>query len=431
MMGSWGCCSSPGPYGGCVGVLPQASEVESRPGDYSTIRRDLSAAWHARRPNEPRVAVKSAGKLRRAACNEPARNFRLPVLVLLCFAILWLLASCGGEQPVTPEDTPIPEVPTETPSPTTTEPLNPSPTLMPTPTMGPPPAATGLATHAAAQASNSEKDSDDGTKVAVQRLFDTWDRARRGRDAALFHSILTRDLAESCEPEEIQSWLDQGEMFLGEVEVRAVFLNVADPSRAYAEIPLGESGGRPGQSFTYPWPVALEDGKWRAGLPTLLGGLGLPPGRCPFMAPSPPSGPDGRERGLPQIPGLDLERRGDVLAAVRGTRVLHGSYRTGNSASSFSSGGSMAPNDNQINIYAELETDSAVAEVVRLYRDGLMHPSWDIIDEGSSGEFGWFSWSVPDTEGRLWHGRLVVAPLHQGWKQVWLSLYSNDPDDSQ
>ena len=57
-----------------MGVLPQASEVESRPGDYSTIRRDISVAWHARRANEPSVAVKSAGKLRRAAYNEPAGN---------------------------------------------------------------------------------------------------------------------------------------------------------------------------------------------------------------------------------------------------------------------------------------------------------------------------------------------------------------------
>ena len=305
------------------------------------------------------------------------------------------------------------------------------PTAMPTPasTVELEPAATEVATPAATEAPVAEGDGDDEIKDAVQQLFDTWDRARRERDAALFHSILTRDLAESCELEEIQSWLDQGEMFLGEVEVRSVFLDVADPSRAYAEIPLGESGGRPEQSFTYPWPVALEDGRWRAGLPTLL--AGLPSGRCPFMASSPPSGPDGREREFPQIPGLELERRGDVLAAVPGTRVLHSSYRTGNSASSFSSGGTMSPNDNQINIYAELETDSATAEVARLYRDGLMHPSWDIIDEGSSGDFGWFSWTVLDGEGRLWHGRLVVVPFHEGWKQVWLSLYSDDSDDGQ
>ena len=91
----------------------------------------------------------------------------------------------------------------------------------------------------------------------------------------------------------------------------------------------------------------------------------------------------------------------------------------------------MSPYDNQVNIYAELGTESAAAVLVRLYRDGLNDPSWDIIDEGSSGDFGWFSWTVRDTEGRLWQGRLVVAPLHEDWKRVWLSLYSNDVDDSQ
>ena len=416
-MGSGDCRSSPVPYGGCVGVLPQASEVESRPGDYSTVRRDLSVPWLARRANEPRVAVKSVGKLRRTAYNEPARNFRIPVLMLLCFAILWLLVSCGGEQPATPEDTPIPEVATETPSPTATEPLNPSPTPMPTPTMGPPPAA---------QASNSERDSDDGINMSVQQLFDTWNQALREDDAALFHSLLTEELAGSCGLDQLQLWLDQDEEFLAEAVVAAVFLDVTDPTRAFAEIAARRNAGRPLESISFPWPVALEDGEWRAGFP-----MGSTATRCPYVASSPPSGPEGREREYPQIPGMDLERRESVLDAVPGTRVIRGNIRTGNSGSGFSSGGSMSPYDNQVNIYAEVETEEVAGELVRLYRDGLSHPSWGIIDEGSSGEFGWFSWTVPDGEGRLWHGKLVVAPLHEGWKQVWLSLYSDDADDSQ
>ena len=128
---------------------------------------------------------------------------------------------------------------------------------------------------------------------------------------------------------------------------------------------------------------------------------------------------------------MDLERREGILDAVPGTRVIRGNIRTGNSGSGFSSGGSMSPYDNQVNIYAEVATEAVADELVRLHRDGLSHPSWEIIDEGSSGDFGWFSWTVPDGEGRLWQGSLVVAPLHQGWMQVWLSLYSNDADDSQ
>ena len=47
--------------------------------------------------------------------------------------------------------------------------------------------------------------------------------------------------------------------------------------------------------------------------------------------------------------------------------MVRGSFRTGNSVSSFSSGGSMSPYDNQANIYGELETEAVTADLVRLY----------------------------------------------------------------
>ena len=152
---------------------------------------------------------------------------------------------------------------------------------------------------------------------------------------------------------------------------------------------------------------------------------------CPFSAYIQPTEPDGSEHDFPQIPGLDLDRREDILAAVPGTRVLHGSYRTENFGSSFSTGGQMSDYSDQVNIIAEIKTDLAVAELVRLYSDGLKHPSWDILDEGACGDFGWFSWTVLDGVGRLWQGNLVVAPSHEDWRHVWLSLYTDDSDDSQ
>ena len=78
-----------------------------------------------------------------------------------------------------------------------------------------------------------------------------------------------------------------------------------------------------------------------------------------------------------------------------------------------------------------METESDAAELVSLYRDGLNDPSWENVAEGSSGDFGWFSWTVLDDEGRLWYGRLVVVPSHEGWKQVWLSVFSDDAEDSR
>ena len=318
--------------------------------------------------------------------------FRLSALVILLSALLTLLAC--------------------------------EPTAMPTPTAGIGSAATEVVTPPATEAPVAERDGDDDVQGEVRQLFDTWNRALRERDAALFHSVLTRELAGRCGLEELQSWLDQHERFFEELEVRTVFLDVADPSRAFAEIIARQRAERPEENLTYPWPVALENEKWRAGWL-----VGLTVESCPYIAL--PSGPEGGQRDFPQIPGLDLERREDILAAVPGTKVAQGRFSSDNFGSSFSSSGNMSAYDKQVNIYAELQTDSAVAELVSLYRDGLSHPSWDIIDEGSSGDFGWFAWTVLDGDGRLWHGRLVVAPLYQGWRHVWLYLYSGDSDDRQ
>ena len=328
-----------------------------------------------------------------SACKVPSIISRLTGLALFLSALLTLLA-CG-------------------------------PAATPTPTVGFEPAATEVVPLPATEAPVAERDGDDGVQEAVQVLFDTWNRALQEKDAALFQSVLTRQLADSCRLEGLQSWLDEGEDFLAEVEVRAVFLDVADPSRAFAEITTGQQAGPAGASPTYPLPVALEDGTWRAGF--LYGPVEI----CPYVVSDRPSGPDGRENEFPQIPGLDLNRREDILAAVPGARVVHGSFRNDSSVSSFSTGGRMSAIENQVNIHAELEMDLTAAEVVDLFLDGLKHPSWAIVDEGSSGEIGWFSWTVPDGEGRLWQGRLMVAPLLPGWWQVWLSLYSDDSDDTQ
>ena len=266
----------------------------------------------------------------------------------------------------------------------------------------------------------------DEVKTAVQQLFDTWNQALQEEDAELFRSVLTQELAGSCELDELQAWVDQDEDVLARVIVRSVFVDVADPSRAFAEVTTLRDAGRPEESVTSPWPVTLEDGEWRVGFPYALAFEG-----CPYSASIEPSGPGSGEREFPLIPGLDLERREDILAAVPGTRVVHGSFRTDNLTYSFNSGGPGLASGQQVIIYAELETDSETAELVRLCRDGLKQPSWDILDEGSSGDYGWFSWTVLDGEGRLWHGRLVIAPSHEGWNHVWLSLDSRNSGDRQ
>ena len=139
--------------------------------------------------------------------------FRLSALVILLSALLTLLAC--------------------------------EPTAMPTPTAGIGSAATEVVMPPTTEAPVAERDGDDDVQGQVRQLFDTWNRALRERDAALFHSVLTRELAGRCGLEELQSWLDQHERFFEELEVRTVFLDVADPSRAYAEIIARQRAERP------------------------------------------------------------------------------------------------------------------------------------------------------------------------------------------
>ena len=199
---------------------------------------------------------------------------RLPAVVILISALLTMLA-CG--------QTPTPTMMIGFVAPPTS-----IPTATPAPTVVPEPAATEAVLPPATEAPVADRDGDGELKNAVQLLFDSWNKALVERDAALFQSLLTRELAGSCGLAGLQSWLDQGEGFFTEAEVRSVFLDVADPSRALVEIIARQRAGGPEVPFSFPWPVVLEEGGWRAGFPA-----GLTDQSCPYMASERPAGPDG------------------------------------------------------------------------------------------------------------------------------------------
>ena len=204
------------------------------------------------------------------------------------------------------------------------------PAATPTPTMGIEPAATEVVAPPATEApvADADRDGDDGVQEAVQVLFDTWNQALQEKDAALFQSVLTRQLADSCQLEDLQSWLDQGEDFLANVEVRAVFLDVADPNRAFAEVTARQQcrGASRGISNL---SMACGDWKmetWRAGFPATFAQL-------KYAHTSYQDRPSGTRRQGERIsrrfPAWTLNRREDILAAVPGARVVHGSFRNG------------------------------------------------------------------------------------------------------
>ena len=277
LMRSWEYRGGPEPLGRAHECIAERlRRWKSRQGLFDSLE-NLSAPWRARRTNKSKMAMKTADESKRSSHNKRSGNSSLHVLALLCFAVLLFLASCGGDQPappvdtpIPPVDTPIPEVPTQSPSPTPTAPVNPSPTLVPTPTTDPAPAAAGIAAHAAAGESNTRRDGEDGTMVAIQQLFDTWNQALKDDDADLFHSVLTRELAGSCGLGELRSWLEQDAEFLPDPVVTAVFLDVTDPTRALAEVGAEQGAGQPEYSFSFPWPLALEDGRMAGRIPCRL-----------------------------------------------------------------------------------------------------------------------------------------------------------------
>ena len=103
-----------------MSATQNVSEGGSPASGYLTFRRNLPAPWRAVIADKPQMSVKTADESEGTASNKRSGNPRLPALALLCFSVLWFLASCGGEQPALPADTPIPGVSTETPSPAPT-----------------------------------------------------------------------------------------------------------------------------------------------------------------------------------------------------------------------------------------------------------------------------------------------------------------------
>ena len=71
-------------------------------------------------------------------------------------------------------------------------------------------------------------------KQAAQELFDNLSAAIEAKDAATYRDLLVADLRERCTVEQLQVGVESGHLVFPEVEVRAVYLDAADPNRALA-----------------------------------------------------------------------------------------------------------------------------------------------------------------------------------------------------
>ena len=71
-----------------------------------------------------------------------------------------------------------------------------------------------------------------------------------------------------------------------------------------------------------------------------------------------------------------------------------------------------------------IESGDAPADLMLLYRDNLVHPSWELQDEGIGADAAWFTWTMRDDSDNLWYCSLVALTAGEGLSRIWLSLYS-------
>ena len=258
-------------------------------------------------------------------------------------------------------------------------------------------------------------------------MFDTWTEAFRTRDAVLLHSTLSRDLAEICDTDKMQEWIEWTRSFNREtedVQVISVFRDAGNPDRAMAELGVdpGQDGSSESQSLDaataqsqiFPYQFLMEGGRWRTHFPVFE----LAPQSCPFEIPTYLTSERDGGRDYPEIPGFDFSEYGNWSL----DRPAPGTLR---SFTRISSNGSAE--EYGIVLSGIMGTPLASGDLMDLYKENLVDPSWDIRGGGEGTEGAWLTWNVLDKEGGLWYGWLAITAAGVDLQQVWLLLRSSEP----
>ncbi len=199
-------------------------------------------------------------------------------------------------------------------------------------------------------------------KQAGQELFDTFSASIETQDAAALHGLFVANIRERCTVEQIQESLASGDTFFPKAEVRTVFLDLEDPSRASLELAVIEQpGGNPqgfasGFAFTFPLPMIRDEGEWRLSFPSL------------------PMAPEG---GCPFADDFGQEEQGETATAV--PRQLDATPqpafpRLAPPPGVRSTGGGSGGGSGQYNASVFLVTDMTLAALLEHYRQQLIQP---------------------------------------------------------
>jgi len=243
-------------------------------------------------------------------------------------------------------------------------------------------------------------------KQAAQELWDTFSASAQTRNAAALHGIFIADIRERCTVEQMQETLASGEAAFPDVEVRSVFLDLEDPSRALMQLALlDQPGGNlqgidSGFAFSFPFPLVREEGEWRLGFPTL--GFVTEPG-CPFAenpgqgerVPPPPSQIEATPQ--PAFPRLE---------PPSGVRSIGSS-----------SGGGRG----EYNASVLLVTDMTLAALLEHYRQRVLQPDWKVQQETTDEGLAALTWTLRDEADQPWFGVLLISPAEEGmWVRLWM-----------
>ena len=282
------------------------------------------------------------------------------IIAALSFSLLALLAACGGE--ATPTTKPGPALPTA-----------------------------------------------QELKQAGQELFDTFSASIQTRDAAALHGIFVADLRERCTVEQMQESLASGEVPFPNAEVRTVFLDLDDPSRALLQLGLlDQPEGNlqalaSGFAFAFPFPMVRQEGEWRLSFPFLAI---APEEGCPFAADF------GREQQ--EETAIAVPRRLDAtpqpafpsLKPPLGVQVIVSS-----------SGGSIG----EYNASVLLRTDMTLAVLLEHYRQQVLQPEWKVHQEIMDEDLAAVTWTFRDEEDFHWFGVLLITSAEEGiwWVRLW------------
>ena len=213
--------------------------------------------------------------------------------------------------------------------------------------------------------------------------------------------------------EQLLPALESGDLNFPELEVKSVFLDLEDSERALVQANLriqpeddSLEGAATAIFAAFPFPMVLEQGRWRWDFLSFFSGLALSDDeRCPFGSSVEESAAQAEVRPLPvEVHRLEPPR----LEPPPGVRTRGGSSGRGEGEASAS---------------VLLETDTPLAELLAYYRGQVLEPASVVRYEEVTEDLAVLTWTFRDDANRPGFGVLLITPAgdDRRWVRMWMA----------